>query len=79
MHPPTHTHTHTHTHIHTLSTDAIGIGRALFGEGIGPIYFDDVRCRGTEQNITSCPSRGLGVSNCGHLEDASVLCKRKIT
>ena len=70
MHPPTHNHTHTFQ-------DAIGIGRALFGEGIGPIYLDDVRCRGTELNITSCPHRGRGTSNCGHTEDASVLCKRK--
>ena len=68
--------THTVDHMPAL-TDAIGIGRAHYGPGIGNIYFDDVRCNGTEPNITDCPHRGIGSHNCGHLEDASVLCKRE--
>jgi len=79
-HTPTHNaHTHTQTyesHIHFA--DAIALNRALFGPGIGSIYFDDVGCRGAEDNITSCTHRGVGISNCGHTEDASVLCKREL-
>lgn len=60
-----------------LISEAIGIGRAFYGEGIGIIYFDDVDCTGSEQNISQCDHRGLGSHNCGHLEDAGVLCKRE--
>ncbi|CAG5929048.1 unnamed protein product [Menidia menidia] len=59
----------------------LGCGRALsalqsaaFGQGRGPIWLDDVRCSGSESSITACPHRGLGVHNCGHHEDASVVC-----
>ena len=55
---------------------AIAVPR-LYGAGIGNIYYDDVNCAGTEVNITQCSHRGLGVHNCGHTEDAGVLCKRE--
>ncbi len=61
---------------HTLVTVAIGIGKAFYGEGIGIIHFDDMECRGDEDNITQCSHRGVGSHNCGHNEDAGVLCKR---
>ncbi len=54
---------------------AIGITGAHYGPGIGNIYLDNVACVGTEPNITSCGFTRL--HNCGHLEDAGVLCKRK--
>ena len=48
---------------------------AAFGEGSGPSWLDDVRCTGTESQITECPSRGgLGSHNCRHAEDAGVVC-----
>jgi len=52
-------------------------GSAAFGPGSGPIWLDDVNCLGNEASITDCRHRGFGVHNCGHHEDASVICERK--
>ncbi|XP_071945661.1 scavenger receptor cysteine-rich domain-containing protein DMBT1-like [Antedon mediterranea] len=49
-------------------------GSAAFGQGTGPILYDDVRCTGTEEDIAHCPNIGIRVHNCGHHEDASVVC-----
>ncbi|XP_063333377.1 deleted in malignant brain tumors 1 protein-like [Pelmatolapia mariae] len=48
---------------------------AAFGEGSGPIWLDDVACFGNESSITDCRHNGLGVHNCGHSEDASIICE----
>uniref|UniRef100_A0A8D0D1L8 SRCR domain-containing protein n=1 Tax=Sander lucioperca TaxID=283035 RepID=A0A8D0D1L8_SANLU len=48
---------------------------AAFGQGSGPIWLDDVSCSGNESSITDCRHQGFGVHNCGHFEDASVVCK----
>uniref|UniRef100_A0A3P9BK76 Soluble scavenger receptor cysteine-rich domain-containing protein SSC5D n=1 Tax=Maylandia zebra TaxID=106582 RepID=A0A3P9BK76_9CICH len=50
---------------------------AAFGQGIGPIWLDDVYCFGNEPSITDCRHKGLGVHNCGHNEDASIICEGK--
>ncbi|KAG6937487.1 deleted in malignant brain tumors 1, partial [Chelydra serpentina] len=49
-------------------------GSAQFGPGRGNIFLDDVQCRGTENFVWQCHHRGWGVHNCGHSEDASVIC-----
>lgn len=48
---------------------------ARFGQGTGPIFLDDLSCTGTELNILSCPRQSLGSNNCGHNEDAGVICE----
>uniref|UniRef100_UPI0037E8697A uromodulin-like n=1 Tax=Semicossyphus pulcher TaxID=241346 RepID=UPI0037E8697A len=60
----------------------LGCGRVLsapqaaaFGQGRGPIWMDDVSCRGSESELTECRHRGFGIHNCGHHEDASVVCE----
>ena len=61
---------------HFTSTGAQIRTNAAFGPGSTsqPILFDDVRCNGWEYELFDCPNRGLQVHNCGHHEDAGVLC-----
>ena len=47
---------------------------AAFGEGSGPIHYDNVACTGTEARLADCSHLGIGIHNCGHSEDAGVVC-----
>ncbi|KAM9856942.1 uncharacterized protein ACBR49_000608 [Aulostomus maculatus] len=60
----------------------MGCGRALsapmsahFGQGSGPIWLDDLMCTGSESELSECGHRGVGSHNCGHHEDAGVVCE----
>jgi len=60
------------------------LGFGSFGSGIQtfqpsatstvPIWLDDVGCSGGESSLIYCSHRGYGNHNCGHHEDAGVMC-----
>ena len=45
-----------------------------FPSGGGNIFLDDVDCVGGESSIENCVHAGWSKSNCGHSEDAGVIC-----
>ena len=56
----------------------LGAHAGRFGQGRGAIFLDDVRCNGTEPGLTTCRNPGVGVHDCGHSEDAGVVCRGKL-
>ena len=58
-----------------VSTGSVAFRSAHFGPGTGPIYLDNVRCRGSESNLTNCPHSPSVSCNYGHSKDAGVRCQ----
>ncbi|XP_071796352.1 scavenger receptor cysteine-rich type 1 protein M130-like [Asterias amurensis] len=50
------------------------VPEANFLQGSGPILLDRLGCFGNESSILDCEHRGLGINNCRHYQDASVIC-----
>ncbi|KAM9169317.1 LOW QUALITY PROTEIN: scavenger receptor cysteine-rich type 1 protein M130-like, partial [Pangshura tecta] len=49
-------------------------GGGYFGKGTGSVWTDIFHCKGTEPHLGHCPVTALGVSQCSHDNDASVIC-----
>ncbi|XP_036424497.1 lysyl oxidase homolog 3A isoform X1 [Colossoma macropomum] len=47
---------------------------ARMGQGMGPIYMNEVQCRGDEKSLWKCPHKSITAKDCKHMEDASVKC-----
>ncbi|XP_052616085.1 deleted in malignant brain tumors 1 protein-like [Peromyscus californicus insignis] len=54
-------------------------GRAHFERGLGPIVLDDVECMGMEARLWQCLHGGWFAHNCGHHEDAGVICSASLS
>ena len=49
-----------------------------FGLGTGPIWLDEVNCTGNENFIYECQHEDFGQNDCGHGEDAGVICESEL-
>ncbi|KAM5271876.1 scavenger receptor cysteine-rich domain-containing protein SCART1 [Ctenodactylus gundi] len=47
---------------------------AAFGAGSGPVWLDEVGCRGSELYLGGCPAEPWGQGDCSHKEDSGVRC-----
>ena len=63
--------------MNVLHLGALALTKAQYGEGYGPVYLDEVNCSGTEASIVHCGHIGVANTNCGHAEDAAIICKGK--
>lgn len=54
-------------------------GRGHFGPGSGDILLDNIQCSGSENHLGQCPSSGWSDHNCGHHEDAGVICSGNLS
>ena len=70
----------------TVACRQLGYGRAVFaakratfGEGNGPIHYENLNCIGSEAHLADCPYNRVRYwpFACRHSEDAGVVCEGK--
>ena len=55
------------------------LGKAHFGPGSGDIFLDNLQCAGAERHLGQCAHSGWSEHNCGHHEDAGVICSGSLS
>ncbi|ELT89741.1 hypothetical protein CAPTEDRAFT_74318, partial [Capitella teleta] len=58
----------------SLNSGSVPYQLLHFGDGSGPIWLDGVDCTGNENSIEQCTNLVWGTNDCGHDEDAGLLC-----
>ena len=61
-------------HLPDMTAGAMPVGSAAYRPGTGSIFLDNLACVGNESSLKDCRHDGVGNHNCGHTEDASVIC-----
>ncbi|XP_044188116.1 galectin-3-binding protein A-like [Thunnus albacares] len=59
--------------LHFPGAKSVVVGKE-YGQASGPIWLDDITCKGTENHLTTCDFKGWGVTDCTHKEDVGVIC-----
>lgn len=55
------------------------LGKAHFGPGSGDILLDNLQCSGAERYLGQCAHADWSEHNCGHHEDAGVICSGSVS
>ena len=63
----------------SLFSGSLAVGYADFGRGTGLILLSNVRCQGSEDNLSQCPHGGVNQHRCNHEEDVGVICVGECT
>ncbi|XP_045896192.1 galectin-3-binding protein A-like [Micropterus dolomieu] len=60
--------------LHFPRAKSVVIGKD-YGQASGPIWLDDMTCKGTENYLSACAFKSWGVTDCSHKEDVGVICE----
>ena len=52
---------------------------AYYGQGSGSIWMSGLQCVGSESTVRDCRSQESVAENCGHHQDAGVICSGRLT
>ncbi|XP_049320335.1 scavenger receptor cysteine-rich type 1 protein M130 isoform X12 [Astyanax mexicanus] len=54
------------------------LGAAAFGRGEGPVWSEELQCRGNESQIHFCPKSSSLKHNCSHDDDVGLVCSESV-
>ena len=58
-----------------VNAGAEAFTQAIYGEGTGTIWLDNVQCTGSERSLINCTASSSGNNSCTHAQDAGVRCQ----